>query len=374
MANEQFDRLGVAGKTPRGHVAYKFPAEQVTTIVEQVIWGVGRMGTITPVAVVKPVFVAGTTVTHATLHNLDEIGRLGLKTGDTVVLEKAGDVIPKIVKVLTRLRTGRERPIQAPKKCPMCGTELVRAPGAVALVCPNRECFARNAAAIGHFVARNAMNIEGLGEKTIEQFLNAGLIRDPADLYELTVGDILPLERFAETSAANIIDALKKATVSPLAKFVYALGIEHVGEETAADLAGHFRTLESLERASVEDLMEVDGIGGVVAKSVHDWFRDPLHERYLARLKKHITVKDAPKIKAGPLTGSVFVFTGELERMSRDEAKEKVRGKGAKASETVSKKTSYVVAGPGAGDKLAKAKKLGVRVLNEKEFSDIIGE
>jgi len=372
MENSQFDRLGVVGKTPRGHVAYKFPAEQVTTIVREVIWGVGRMGTVTPVAVVDPVSVAGTTVTHATLHNLDEIERLGIKIGDTVILEKAGDVIPKIVQVLPRLRTGGEKTIHAPKQCPMCGTELARTPGVVALVCPNKNCFARNSAAIGHFVSRTAMNIEGLGEKTIETFMNEGLIRDPADLYELTVGDLLPLERFAETSAANVVEAVKGAKQTTLPKFLYALGIEHIGVETAFAIASHFGTLAKLRAAPAEELAGIEGVGGVIANSVVQWFADPKNDKYLDHLLKHIEVKAAPKAVAGALTGKIFVFTGELEALSRDEAKEMVRSQGGKASETVSKKTTYVVAGPGAGDKLDKARKLGVKVLNEKEFLGII--
>ena len=370
--NASFERLGIAGKTPRGHVAYKFPAEQVTTIVREVTWGVGRMGTVTPVAVVDPVSVAGTTVTHATLHNLDEIERLGIKIGDTVILEKAGDVIPKIVQVLSRLRTGAERTIRSPKKCPMCGTELARAPGAVALICPNKNCFARNSAAIAHFVSRSAMNIEGLGEKTIEQFMNEGLVRDASDLYELTAGDILPLERFAETSAANIVSAVNGAREAPFPRFLYALGIEHVGIETALAIAAHFGALAKLRVARVEELAGIDGVGDVIAKSVADWFADSKNGKYLDRLLKHIEVKASPKAVAGPLAGKIFVFTGELEAMSRDEAKEIVRARGGKASETVSKKTSYVVSGPGAGDKLDKAHKLGVRVLNEKEFLSII--
>jgi DNA ligase (NAD+) len=372
--NEYFNRLGVVGKTPRGHIAYKFPAEQVTTVVEDVVWGVGRMGTVTPVAHVRPVFVAGTTVTNATLHNLDEIGRLGVKIGDTVILEKAGDVIPKIVAVLPKLRTGKEKAIRPPKFCPVCGSELVRREGEVAIVCPNKNCFARNAAGIRHFVARNAMNIEGLGEKTVEQFLNAGVIRDAADLYDLKAGDILPLERFAETSAENIVAALAAAREAPLARFLYALGIEHMGEETARLLAEHFGSLDRLRRAKAEELTEIAGVGEVVAGSVVRWFGDRAHSSYLDRLLKNIKVANAPKKIDGPFHGTTFVFTGELEALSRDEAKEKVRARGGKAAESVSKKTDYVVAGPGAGEKLDKAKKLGVRVLNENEFLAMIHE
>ncbi len=371
-SNKNFQRLGVVGKTPRGHIAYKFPAEQVTTVVQEVVWGVGRMGTVTPVAHVRPVFVGGTTVTNATLHNLDEVGRLGVKIGDTVILEKAGDVIPKIVRVLPNLRTGKEKTIHPPKHCPICGTELVRRENEVAIVCPNKNCFARNSAGIKHFVARKAMNIEGLGEKTIEQFLNEGLIRDPSDLYDLKVGDVLPLERFAETSADNIVSAISAAREATLARFLFALGIEHLGEETARLLAEHFGTIERLRHATQIELAEVAGVGEIVAASVQSWFADRLHAAYLDRLLKKIKVTNAtPKI-AGPLSGKTFVFTGELENMSRDEAKEKVREKGGKASESVSKKTDYVVAGPGAGDKLEKARKLNVGVLNEKEFLAMI--
>jgi DNA ligase (NAD+) len=372
--NDDFRRLGTVGKTPRGYAAYKFPPEQVTTNLMDVAWSVGRMGTVTPVATVAPVFVAGTTVTHATLHNLDEIERLGVKIGDTVILEKAGDVIPKIVQVLPRLRTGHEKAIRRPAKCPMCGTELRREADAVALICPNKGCFARNLAGLKHYVSRTAMDIEGLGEKSIEQFMAQGLVRDASDLYDLVVGDILPLERFAETSAQNIVAAIAASRRPLLARFVYALGIEHVGEETARDLSEHFGTLAKLRQASIDDLRQIGGVGEAVATSVSGWFRDQERVRYLERLLKSVEPQDAPKRRRGQLEGRVFVFTGELESMSREEAKEKARHLGAKASESVSKKTTYVVAGPGAGDKLDKARKLGVRVLNEKEFLAIINE
>ncbi len=372
LDNADFVRLGVVGKTPRGYAAYKFPAEQVTTTLQEVIWSVGRMGTVTPVAVVAPVFVAGTTVTHATLHNLDEIKRLGIKMGDTVILEKAGDVIPKIIRVLPTLRTGREAEIKIPAICPMCGEKLIRAEGAVALLCSNKDCFARNLMGIKHFVSRSAMNIEGLGEKTIETFMNEGLVRDPADLYELTVGDVLPLERFAETSAQKVVDAVAKAKAAPLAKFLYALGIEHVGEQTARDIAEHFGTIDKIIAANEEDLFAVSGVGEAVAQSLVHWFSLKTHRQYLERLLKHVKVLPAAPKPKGPLRGKTFVFTGELVELSRGEAEDKVRSLGGKSSGSVSQKTDYVVAGPGAGDKLEKAKKLGVQVLNEKEFMSII--
>jgi DNA ligase (NAD+) len=292
--------------------------------------------------------------------------------GDTVILEKAGDVIPKIVRVLPNLRVGKEKIIAIPTVCPMCGEKLKRDAGAVALLCPNKKCFARNLMGIKHFVSRNAMNIEGLGESTIETFMNEGLVSDASDLYELTVGDILPLERFAETSAQNVVNAVAKATTAPLAKFLYALGIEHVGEETARDIAAHFGALQKIENANEADLVAVDGVGEVVAKSLIDWFSVTTHKEYLKKLLKHIKVVAAAPKPKGSLSGQTFVFTGEMESLSRGEAEDTVRSLGGKASGSVSAKTSYVVAGPGAGDKLDKAKKLGIRVLNEKEFLSII--
>jgi DNA ligase (NAD+) len=366
-----FEKLGVVGKAPRGMIAYKFPPEQATTIVREVLWQVGRTGAVTPVAVMDPVFIAGTTVTHSTLHNIDEIHRLGLKIGDTVIIEKAGDVIPKVVKVLPHLRTGHEKKIMPPEKCPMCGTKLVRKPGEVVIFCPNSKCFARSLERLVHFVSRKAFDIDGLGYKILEQFLNEGLIRDAADLYELKVGDILPLERFAEKSTSNLIEAIEKSKKIPLARFLYALGIRHVGEETAVDLANYFGSLEKLREATLLELQSMPNVGGVMAESIYDWFRDKSNIGFLDRLLKHVTVIK-PTIGKQPLRGLKFVLTGMLEAMTRDEAKEKIRALGGDVSSSVSKETNYVVAGREPGSKYDRAKRLGVKIIDEKEFLEML--
>src|SRR3989344_5234720 len=262
-----FDRLGVVGKTPRGMVAYKFPAEQATTVIREVRWQVGRTGAITPVAVMDPVFVAGTTVQHATLHNLDEINRLGVKIGDTVILVKAGDVIPKVLSVLPRLRTGKEKAIHAPTKCPICGSALKREEGEVAIYCVNPKCFAQDKERLIHFVSKKAFDIDGLGEKIVEQLMNEGLVSTPADIFKLTEDELKSLERFAEKSAKNLVESIKARKEISFSRFIYALGIKHVGEETAVDLAKRFGALSKLRRATREDLEKISNIGEVVAES-----------------------------------------------------------------------------------------------------------
>lgn len=366
-----FEKLGVVGKTPRGIIAYKFAPEQATTVVREVLWQVGRTGAVTPVAVMDPVFIAGTTVTHSTLHNLDEIGRLGLKVGDTVIIEKAGDVIPKVVKVLPHLRTGREKKIAPPEKCPMCGTRLVRKSGEVAIYCPNQKCFARSLRKIMHFVSRKAFDIEGLGHKIVERFLDEGLIRDAADLFKLEAGDILPLERFAEKSTSNLIEAIRKSKQIPLARFLFALGIRHAGEETAVDLANYFGSLEKLKEATLEELQAVPNVGGVMAESIYEWFRDKSNAAFLDRLLEHVEIIK-PKIGKQPWRGLKFVLTGSMESMTRDEAKEKIRALGGDVSSSVSVETDYVVAGREPGSKYDKAKKLGVKIIGEKEFLELL--
>jgi DNA ligase (NAD+) len=369
--NEAFDKLGVVGKTPRGMVAYKFPPEQATTIVREVIWQVGRTGAMTPVAVMDPVFVAGTTVTHSTLHNLDEIERLGLKIGDTVIIEKAGDVIPKVVKVLPNLRTGKEKKIVPPGFCPMCETKLVRRPGEVAIYCPNPKCFAQTLRQTAHFVSKRAFNIDGLGHRILERFLEEGLIRDAADLFELEAGDILPLERFAEKSAANLILAIDKSKKVSLGRLIYALGIRHVGEETAADLANYFGSLEKLREATLEELQAVPNVGGVMAESILEWFRDKSNKDFAERLLKNISVVKPAAVKR-TWQGLKFVLTGTLVSLTRDQAKEKIQMLGGDVTGSVSKETDYVVAGSEPGSKYDKAKKLGVKILDEKGFLEML--
>lgn len=378
--NNLFDKLGVVGKTPRAMIAYKFPAEQATTQVERVDWQVGRTGALTPVATMKPVFIAGTTVTHATLHNLDEIRRLGLKTGDTVIVEKAGDIIPKVVEVLPRLRTGKEKEINPPARCPVCGSAIEKKEAAsregksVALFCSNKNCFAKEKEKIIHFVSKKAFNIDGLGEKIVEQLINVGLISTPADIFKLKKGDLEPLERFAEKSAQNLIEAIDKSKEIALAKFLYSLGILHVGEETAVDLANYFGSLEKIKKAALEDFNAMPNIGEVMAKSMWGWFQNEKNLKLLEDLEENGVVIINPKaVKGGDkLKGLSFVFTGELESLTRDEAKEKARELGADTPLSVSNLTSFVVAGRDPGSKYGKAQKLGVKIIDEKEFLKMI--
>ena len=367
--NKRFADLGIVGKTPRGSVAWKFAAEQGTTIVRDIKVSVGRTGVLTPVAVMDPVQLAGTTVTHATLHNQDEIERLGLKIGDTVIVEKAGDVIPKIVQVLPRLRTGKEKKFKMPEKCPICGSDVKRKQGEVAVVCSNPRCFAQEMASLSHFVSRQAFDIRGLGEKIIETFLQEGIISEPADLFHLQPGDFGGLEGFGEVSSNKIVKEIQAHRQIPLDRFIYALGIRHVGFETAVLLSRHFKSLDKLCNASLQDLDEIDGVGEVMAQAIIDYFNDKEQSKRLDNLLTFVAVgRGTNDAVRGPLTGTSWVFTGSLDSMSRDQAKEKVRVLGADVSESVSKKTSFVVVGSDPGSKAEKANKLGVEILTEKQF------
>ncbi len=367
------EELGVVGKTPRGTVAYKFPAEQATTIIEDIRVQVGRTGALTPVAVMRPVRVAGTTVTHATLHNQDEIERLGVRIGDTVVIEKAGDVIPKVIKVIVEARNGKEKKFSMPKKCPECGSIVARNEGEVAAYCTNRECYARTALNILHFVSKGGVDMPGLGDKIVERLLDEGLIRDAADLYKLKEEDLATLEGFGDVSAKKMIAMIQSRRRVSLARFLYGLGIRHVGEETAVDIAAKFQTIDAARTASEKELASVPNIGGVVAKSFTEWFRDPVHTSAVNRLLKELEVDRAKPAVKGPFTGKTFVLTGTLEKMSRDQAKAQIRARGGEIHESVSVKTTYVIAGAEAGSKLEKAKKLGVTILNESRFLAMLG-
>lgn len=372
--------LGFTGKAPRWAIAFKFPAEQGTTKIKEVYWQVGRTGALTPVALMEPVKLAGTTVTHATLHNFDEILRLGVRIGDTVVVEKAGDIIPKVVRVLEKMRAGPEKKITAPKKCPVCGSEVGRKTGeaaTVALYCLNKNCFAQELERINHFVSKKAFDIDHLGVKIAEQLVEEGLIKDAADLFALTVDDLTPLTRFGDKSAANLISAIETAKKIPFARFINALGITHVGEETAEDLAERFSAarggapLEKLMAASEEDLYAIEGVGEKVARSIVEFFKDKKNREYLDKLRKNgvsIKYQVSSGQKTGRLSGQTFVLTGALASMTRDEAKEKIKALGGEVSESVSKKTTAVIAGNEAGSKLARAEKLGVKVMAEEEF------
>ena len=369
--NEIFEKLGVVGKAPRGAIAFKFPLKQSETIVEDIKIQVGRTGSLTPVAILKPVEVGGVTISRATLHNEDEIKRLGVKIGDTVIVGRAGDVIPDIIKVLPELRTGKEKEFKMPKKCPVCGTKIIRPEGEVVSRCPNPKCPAKQRRYFYFFV--NAFNIIGLGPKIVDRLLDEGLISDAADLFLLKEGDLLPLERFAEKSAQNLVQAIQSKKRISLPNFIYALGIRNVGEETAQDLAEYFGSIEKLKKASLEELQKVMDIGPVVARSIYDWFREKKNLEFLEKIKKvGVEVFEEKKPKRQPLGGKTFVLTGALETMSREAAKEKIRLLGGEISESVSKKTDYVVVGKEPGSKLERAKKLGVKTINEPEFLKLI--
>lgn len=382
--NATFARAGIIGKAPRAAIAYKFSPREATTIVTDIKVQVGRTGALTPVAVMRPVAVGGVTITHATLHNADEIERLGVKIGDTVVVSRAGDVIPQVTKVLKELRTGKERAFHMPDRCPVDGSKVVH-DGAIHR-CSSKNCGAKHREFLYHFVSRGAFNIEGLGPKILDKFLDEGLISDAADIFTLQEGDIATLERFGEKSAENIVNEVALKQRVPLARFLYSLGILHVGEETAVLLAksfdfprahGHVAirdTLKVFEKLSLDNLQEVQDIGPKVAQSIYDWFREPRNVKFLERLEKAgVTVTAEPRsTSSGKFAGKTFVLTGSLESMSREAAKEKIRALGGDASESVSKETDYVVAGSEPGSKYEKAKELGVPILDEKEFLKLL--
>jgi DNA ligase (NAD+) len=370
--------LGYTGKTPRWGVAYKFPAEQVTTVVEDIILQVGRTGVLTPVAHLTPVRVAGSVVSRATLHNEDEIKRLDVRVGDTVVLQKAGDVIPDIVQVLKDLRTGKEKPYQFPKFVAECGGEgkIERVPGQAAWRCVSKDSFAQKRRKFYHFVSKKAFDMDGCGPKIIDVLLDNNLISSFEDIFTLKRGDLLSLPRFAEKSVDNLLLSVEKAREISLPKFLVGLSITQVGEETAIDLAKHFGDIEKLSRAKFADLQILDGIGPIVAQALVDWFADKNNIILLNNLLKQVKISNFRYSESlngtGKLTGQSFVLTGTLSEMSRDEAKNKIRLLGGDVSEAVSTKTTYLVAGENAGSKLEKAQKLGVKVLNEKDFLDLI--
>lgn len=377
---ELHEKLGVVGKAPRYMLAYKYPAEKATTKVLDIKVNVGRTGVLTPLAVFEPTLVAGSTISKATLHNMDQIDRLGIKIGDTVVIQKAGDVIPEVVEVLPKMRTGREKVFKMPRNCPVCsGAVEQRAlsssgkkqSNSTAYYCINTKCPAKNQRGMEHFV--NAFEIYTIGPKVIARFKDEGLISDAGDLFALTVGDINTLERFGEKSAENIINSIQERKKVSLAKFIYALGIDNVGEQTSEDLATHFGSLENIMKATADEINDIENIGPVVSESVYSFFHDTSNTRYIEKLFSNgVNIIKPIKKLGGSLTGKIFVLTGTLETMSRDEAKQKIKVLGGKVSGSVSKNTSFVVAGSEAGSKLSNAKKLGVEVLDEKQFINLL--
>ncbi len=374
---EYQDEIGYTGKAPRFGIAFKFPAEQVTTVLESIVLQVGRTGVVTPVAHLRPVSVAGSVVSRATLHNEDEIARLDVRIGDTVILQKAGDVIPDIVAVVKEMRTGKEKKFVFPKFIVDSDgtTSLIeRIPGQSAYRCVNKNLFAQKRRKFYYFVSKKGFDIEGCGPKVIDALLGAELISNFDDLFTLTVGDVLSLPRFAEKSAENLIESINKVRKITLGKFLTALSIEHVGEETANDLADAFGSIEKLRKATFEDFNAIYDVGDVVAQSIADWFADTHHRAVLDRLLTHVRILSPQKLKtkSQKLHGMTFVLTGTMEKMSRDEAKNRIRALGGETVESVSKKTSFVVAGENPGSKLAKAHSLGVSILNEAEFLKMI--
>ncbi|OGZ83605.1 MAG: hypothetical protein A2599_02305 [Candidatus Staskawiczbacteria bacterium RIFOXYD1_FULL_39_28] len=371
--NEIFEKLGVVGKAPRAGIAFKFPQAEATTKVLDIKVQVGRTGAMTPVAVLEPVQVTGITITRATLHNEDEIKRLGLKIGDTVVVGRAGDVIPNIIKVLPELRMGGEKSFKMPEKCPSCGAKLIKVEGEVLLRCPNKNCFAQKRRNFYHFVSRTAFNIDGLGPKIIDRLLDEAIISDPADLFDLKEGDVAGLERFAEKLAENLIKSIQEKREITLAKFIYALGIRNVGEETAIDLAKNFGSVKKIREAKLEDFEKILDIGPVVSKSIFEWFHEKDNLKFLDKLEKKVKITGYKlPVTSYKLIGKTFVLTGSMESMSRDKARAKIRELGGDISESVSSKTDYVIVGSDPGSKADRARKLGVKIISEQEFLKIL--
>ncbi|MDE1975437.1 MAG: NAD-dependent DNA ligase LigA [Patescibacteria group bacterium] len=395
--------LGYTGKAPRWGIAFKFPAAQVTTVLEDIVFQVGRMGTVTPVAVLRPVSIGGSTVSRATLHNEDEIKRLDVRVGDTVILQKAGDVIPDIVSVVLELRPKDSKPFKWPVRVAACGGDgrIERVPGEAAWRCADRNSYEQQRRRLHYFVSKHCFDIDGMGPKVIDALLEAGLLSTAADIFMLKKGDILQLERFADKSADNLIEAIEKARKVTLARFIASLSIPQVGEETAYDIAKHFtkdsgfriqdsrlsgsNILGNIVRASKDKFESIYGVGEKVAQSLVDWFGDKDNKKLVDRLLKQVTIVRDPATDggadsgagarsdgAGKLAGMIFVFTGALPTLERDVARKMVRDRGGDVSDSVSKKTSYVVAGAEAGSKLDKARELGVEIIDEGRFIRLV--
>lgn len=368
------EALGYTAKAPRFAMAFKFPAEQATTVVEDIVLQVGRTGVITPVAKLRPVLVAGSTVSRATLHNEDEIKRLDVRIGDTVILQKAGDVIPDIVRVLTELRTGKQKPYVFPKKVAECGGDgsIERIPGQAAYRCVFGDSAVQQKRKLEHFVSKKCFNIDGLGEKIIEEFMDRNLISSFDDIFTLEKGDIATLPGFGEKSADNLIASIDKARDVTLQKFITSLSIPQVGEETADVLAGRFGTLDTLLSVNFSDLEKIPGIGPIIAQSVLSWFANNENKKLITHLLAQVRIKPQKALNSGKLSGKTFVLTGTLTKFSRDEAKDHIKSLGGHVSGSVSSKTDYVVVGSDPGDKYEKAVSLGVRTLTESDFMKLL--
>jgi DNA ligase (NAD+) len=368
--------LGYVTREPRFAVAHKFPAEEMATRLLDIGVQVGRTGAITPIARLTPVFVGGVTVTNATLHNEDDVRRKDVRIGDTVIVRRAGDVIPEVVRVLADLRPPDAREFVMPTQCPECGSAIVRLPGEVIARCTGGlVCPAQRKQALWHFASRHAMDIDGLGEKLIDQLVAGERVRTPADIYRLQAADVASLERMAGKSAANVIAAIDKSRGTTLSRFIFALGIRHVGEATARDLASHFGALAPLMAATDAELLEVRDVGPVLAESIRDFFAERHNRDVIDALRKRGVRWDEVtprRVAAGALAGRTFVLTGTLPSLSRDEAKALLEAAGATVVSSVSKKTDYVVAGNDAGGKLAKAKALGIAIIDESRLRELL--
>src|SRR5208283_2453557 len=366
------DELGFTGKAPRWAIAYKFAARAGETQIEDILVQVGRTGKLTPVAALKPVAIGGTMISRATLHNMDEIERLGVRIGDWVSVERGGDVIPKVVKVLEDKPRGTRR-FHMPERCPVCGGHVVRAEGEADHRCVNANCPAKLRESIRHFASRGVLNIEGMGDALVNQLVETGLVKDVADIYKLTEEKLLKLERMGKKSAQNILDEIENSKKLPLERVIYGLGIRFVGERTAQFLAEAFGSMDALMNASEEELQQVNEIGPRVSASIREFFDEPKNVALVERLREAgLTFKGHKKQRATTLAGKTFVLTGTLERHTRDEAKKLIEDAGGRVSGSVSKKTDYVVAGTEAGSKLNKARELSVTVIGEKEMEELV--
>jgi DNA ligase (NAD+) len=368
--NALFSKLGVAGKSPRAARAFKFSPKQATTRVLDIKLQIGRTGVVTPVAVLEPVKVSGVTITRATLHNEDEIKRLGIKIGDTAIVERAGDVIPDIAKVLSDLRTGKEKDFHFPKNCPSCSVKLKKLPNEVLWRCPNANCPAVKRENLYHFVSKKAFDIDGLGPKIIDKLVDEKIITQAVDIFGLKEGDLVPLERFAEKSAKNLTESIEKSKKISLPKFIFSLAIRHVGEETASDLADYFNSINKLKKAKKDELEKINNVGQKMAESIYRWFNSKQNQKFIEELFAAGVgiINEKPKIKNQKLKGLSFVITGILPTMTRGVAIEKIRLFGGQISESVSKMTDFLIVGENPGSKLKKAQKLRIKTINEKDF------
>jgi DNA ligase (NAD+) len=376
-STEQRNLLGTTAKSPRWAISFKFPARQATTRIRDIRIQVGRTGALTPVAILEPVELSGITISRSTLHNEEEIKRKDIRIGDIVLIERSGDVIPKVVSAMNEKRTGEETTFEWPLACPVCNSETFKPEGEAIARCTNSSCPAKIRESILHFASRRAMNIEHLGVALVEQLLKEGVIKNIPDLYTLTLGDLVDLERMGPKSSQNVLDEIKRSKHKNLDRLIFALGIRYVGQRTAWALAIHFKTMDTLARAAPEELTKIEDVGPKVAESVAFFFKQPENIKVIEKLHEeglNFTFKGEVPGRELPLTGKIFVITGKLETLTRDEAAEAIRALGGSVSISVSSRTEYVVVGESPGSKLAKAQKLGIKTLDEKGLKKLLGE